>query len=66
MSFRAKLLLPIVLLMIFMSGISGYISYQRAEENLRSALIDNMEGEAKALVRAVDGMTNRAAPTCGV
>ncbi len=60
MNLRIKLLLPIVLLMIFMSGISGYISHQRAAQNLRNALVDNMEGEAKALVRAVDDMTNRA------
>ncbi len=60
MNLRMKLLLPIILLMILMSGVSGYFSYQESAKSLRSALMDNMEGEAKALVRAADEMTKGA------
>ncbi len=52
-----KILLPILVLIILMAGAIGYISYQKSSENLQTALVDSMRGEAEGLVRAVGTMT---------
>ena len=60
MSLRIKIQLPLILLIIFISGALGYISYRNASESLYAAMVDNMSGEAGALTRAVNDMTTSA------
>jgi len=55
-----KIQLPIMCLLCLMFGISGYIAYTKSAENLKLALVDNMEGEADALVRAVNSTSSTA------
>jgi len=54
MSLRLKIQLPIVCLLFLLFGISGYMAYLKSAESLKLALIGNMEGEANALVRAIN------------
>ena len=60
MSLRIKIQLPLILLIILISGALGYISYRNASESLYTAMVDNMSGEAGALVRAVNDMASSA------
>ncbi len=54
MNLSLKIQLPIICLLAVLFGISGYMAYTKSADNLKLALIDNMEGEAAALVRAVN------------
>ena len=60
MNLLTKILLPIMLLVIMICGVSGYMSYKNAANELHEALLDNMSGEAEALVRAIKTMTQGA------
>ena len=60
MSLRIKIQLPLILLIILISGALGYISYRNASESLYTAMVDNMGGEASALTRAVNDMATSA------
>ena len=60
MSLRIKIQLPLILLIILISGAIGYISYRNAAESLHAAMVDNMGGEAGALTRAVNDMATSA------
>ena len=63
MKLQLKILLPIILLMAALMGVSSYLSYQQSAENLRTALIDNMRGEAQALKRATAELMQGAVAT---
>ena len=56
MSLRLKIQVPILVLLCLVFGVSGYITYTDSANNLRVALVDTMEGEANALVRAINSM----------
>ncbi len=58
MNLQMKIQMPIILLVILISGASGYLSYTESAENLNLALIDNMRGEAESLVRAINTTTD--------
>ena len=60
MNLQAKLLLPILLLIVALLGGAGALSYLTAKENLTASLVDNMEGESKALNRSLRGLIARA------
>ena len=60
MSLRIKIQLPLIPLIILISGAIGYISYRNAAESLHAAMVDNMGGEAGALTRAVNDMATSA------
>ncbi len=60
MSLRMKIQLPLILLIILISGALGYISYRNASESLYSAMVDNMSGEAGSLTRAVNDLATNA------
>ena len=60
MSLRLKIQLPLILLIILISGALGYISYRNAADSLYASMVDNMNGEGGAVVRAVSDMTSRA------
>ncbi len=60
MNLQAKILLPILLLIVALLGGAGALSYLTAKENLTASLIDNMEGESRALNRSLRGLTARA------
>ncbi|MCC8195016.1 MAG: hypothetical protein LIP28_10260, partial [Deltaproteobacteria bacterium] len=53
MKLQLKILLPIIGLLVLFMGLSGTLAYRQTAESLRASLIDNMEGEASALVRAL-------------
>ena len=59
MRLQMKIQLPILLLIVLMCGVSGYMSYQKASDSLRVALVGNMRGEAEGLVRVMRDMTQR-------
>ncbi len=52
MKLQTKVLLPILLLIVALCGVSGYMIYQKAADELHEALVDNLRGEAEALARA--------------
>ncbi len=56
MKLQTKILLPIVGLFVFFLGISGYLAYRETADSLREMLVDTMDGEAGALVRALNGL----------
>ena len=60
MSLRVKIQLPLILLIILISGALGFMSYRNASESLYASMVDNMDGDAGALVRAVNAMTTGA------
>ena len=60
MSLRMKIQLPLILLIVLISGALGYISYRNASDSIYKSMTDNMDGEAGALVRAVSDVTSRA------
>ncbi len=60
MGLRIKIMLPCVLLVIALVGGTGYFSYREAAESLRDALVDNMEGEAGGVVRAMHMLAETA------
>ena len=53
MSLQTKILLPILLLLVLLLGISEYISYDKTSASLSSSLADNMDGETEAIVRSL-------------
>ncbi|MCL1986125.1 MAG: methyl-accepting chemotaxis protein [Betaproteobacteria bacterium] len=53
MKLQNRVLLPILALIVALMGVSGVLSYRTAEKNLTSSLVNNMKGEAKALVRTI-------------
>ncbi len=56
MRLQLKILLPIIGLFMLFMGLSGYLAYTQTAESLRSSLLDNMEGEASALTRAMNDL----------
>ena len=48
-----KILLPISALFMLCMGVSSFLAYRETASSLQSALLDNMDGEASALVRAL-------------
>ncbi len=60
MNLQAKILLPIMMLVVVLCGVSGYMSYRTAAHELQAALVDNLRGEAEALSRAA-GVLARSA-----
>ncbi len=59
MKLQAKIQIPIFLLLTMLISVSNYLSYNTASEELHEAVAVAMEGEASALVRAIDAMGNR-------
>ncbi len=59
MGLQFKILLPIVGLIVVLCAGSGYLSYQKTTDALESALVDNMDGEANSLVRAISDLSER-------
>ena len=57
MKLQLKILLPIIGLFMLFMGLSGYLAYTQTADSLRASLIDNMDGEASALVRAIDNLS---------
>ena len=60
MKLQMKILLPIIGLIMLLLGVSSYLSYRQASESLYSSLVDNMRGEAMALVRATNTLMSDA------
>lgn len=60
MSLRLKIQVPLILLIILISGLLGYISYNNAADSLHEAMVDNLGGEAEALVRAINTTASNA------
>ncbi|MDR2745784.1 MAG: methyl-accepting chemotaxis protein [Desulfovibrio sp.] len=58
LSLRTKILGPVVVLIALAVSGSAMLSYRNSSDALRDALADNMRGEAAALVRAIDDMTD--------
>ncbi|SBW05253.1 exported hypothetical protein [uncultured delta proteobacterium] len=58
MKLQLKILLPIIGLFMLFMGLSGYLAYRQTAESLRASLIDNMEGEASAMVRAINDLAD--------
>ncbi|MDR2076719.1 MAG: methyl-accepting chemotaxis protein [Desulfovibrio sp.] len=58
MSLRAKIQVPIILLIMLIVGVSGYLSYQESAAALEEALVDNLRGEANSLARALGIMAD--------
>ena len=56
MKLQLKILLPIIALFMFFLCLSGFLAYRETSISLRDSLIDNMEGEASALTRALDNL----------
>ena len=56
MRLQFKILLPIISLFVLLMGLSGYLAYRQTASSLRTSLVDNLEGEASALVRAISGL----------
>ena len=56
MRLQLKILLPIIGLFMFFMGLSGYLAYRETAASLQASLVDNMGGEASALVRAINGL----------
>ena len=56
MRLQFKILLPIISLFMLFLGLSGYLAYRETASSLQSSLIDNFEGEASAMVRAINGL----------
>jgi len=56
---QVKILLPIVALFILFLGLSGYLAYTRSSNSLRESLIENMNGEARTLSRALNELGER-------
>ncbi len=53
MKLQFRLLLPIMALLIILLGVSGYLSYRAAEENIRNAYTTDFQGETSSLVRTI-------------
>ncbi len=60
MSLRIKIQVPLILLIVLISGALGYVSYRNASTSLYSAMVDNMNGEASGLARAIKELTSNA------
>ena len=58
MRLQFKILLPIIGLFMFFLCLSGYLAYQETSSSLQVLLKDNMDGEANALVRAINTFAN--------
>ncbi|MDR2054387.1 MAG: methyl-accepting chemotaxis protein [Desulfovibrio sp.] len=58
LSLRTKILGPVVILIALAVSGSAMLSYRESSNALRDALVDNMRGEAAALVRGIDDMTD--------
>ena len=56
MNLQARILLPIVAMLLFLVSSFGVISYQTTSNSLHSAIIDDMQGEAEALERALSAL----------
>ena len=54
MKLQQKLLLPIALLILFLVGATGMLSYLEAEKGLTDSLIGNMQGEARSVHRSIN------------
>ncbi len=54
MKLQAKILLPILILIVLLMGVSGTLTYLSSESDLKQALIDNMEGEVNAIERSLE------------
>ncbi len=52
MKLQMKILLPMMALIVMLCGISGYMSYENAADDLQVAIADNLRGEAEGLARA--------------
>lgn len=57
MKLQVKILLPIILLMTLLLSLSGFLAYRQTAQSLSDALLDNVSGEADALVRAISDLT---------
>ncbi len=57
MRLQFKILLPIIGLFILFLGLSSYLAYRETSSSLQTMLIDNLDGEASALERALHGFT---------
>ncbi len=53
MNLLMKILLPVILLIVVLLGGLGYLAYSRTAESLENALIDEMDAERDALLRAL-------------
>ncbi len=51
MKLQFKLLVPIIALLVVLLGVSGYLSYKAAEDNIRQALATDFAGEGNSLMR---------------
>lgn len=60
MNLQAKVLLPILGLIIFLMGASGTVSYITAKDALTAALVDNMRGEAMGIERTLATITRNS------
>ncbi len=54
MKLQTKILLPILILIVLLMGVSGTLSYLSSERDLKQALLDNMEGETNAIKRNLE------------
>ncbi len=53
MRLQLKILLPIIGLFVLLMGASGFMAYKETADSLHESLIDNIEGEASSMVRAL-------------
>ncbi len=51
MKLQFKLLMPIIALLVVLLGVSGFLSYRAAEDNVRQALATDFAGEGNSLMR---------------
>ncbi len=58
MNLQFRLLLPIIALLVVLLGVSGYMSYKAAEQNIRKALETDFQGETNSLVRTIVTYSN--------
>ncbi len=56
MNLQARILLPIVAMLLFLVSSFGVISYQTTSDSLHAAIIDDMRGEAEAMERALSAL----------
>ena len=54
MRLQFKILLPIIALFMFFLCLSGFLAYRETSASLQASLKDNMDGEAYALMRAIN------------